>query len=508
MKNFLLPGDFESKMASLIDVQFSEKQDGTGLFLPAALLLATLFLFSCAHTVAPEPVQLGVVLPETYSLYEKPVPAPDRWWEGFSSEELNLLVNETLRGSPTLRISLARLEQSRALAVQAGAVKIPDLTLNARVSKTRRQVNDQTTTDSSSDLSLVSTYEVDFWGRVKAKHRAAILELEASQEELYTAAMTLASEVTLKWLETISVRQQLALLDEQLRTNRTILQLLELRYLKGFATALDIYQQRQIVAETVAAIPTPEARLQTLMHELAVLAGKPPRTDMGLKSTRFPQIGELPDIGVPADLLARRPDVRAAGLKLRAAEGQVAAARAGRLPAVNISATAGFGSDSFADLLDNWFATLAANLTYSLFNAGALDAEVMRQKRIVDERLASYEEAVLTAIREVEDAMVRERKQTDYIVALDEQLTIARDGFREAQQRYRKGLIDYLPALSALISTQRFERTVVQARLERLNQRVKLHRALGGGWMEKEFEKKNAERTLRQSSGQGTQNAE
>jgi len=447
---------------------------------------------------------LGVVLPETYSLYEKAVQAPDRWWEGFSSKELNLLVNETLLGSPTLRISLARLEQSRALAVQAGAVKVPDLTLNARVSGTRKRVNDQTSTDSSRDLSLVSTYEVDFWGRVKAKHRSALLELEASQEELYTAAMTLASEVTLKWLEAISVRQQLALLDEQLKTNRTILQLLELRYLKGFATALDIYQQRQILAETVAAIPVPEARLQTLMHELAVLAGKPPRTDMGLTAIRFPEIGELPDIGVPADLLARRPDVRAAGLKLRAAEGQVAAARAGRLPAVNISATTGFSSDSFTDLLDQWFATLAANLSYSLFNAGALDAEVMRQERIVDERLASYEEAVLTAIREAEDAMVRERKQIEFIVALDEQLSIARDSFREAQQRYRKGLIDYLPALSALISTQRFERTVVQARLERLNQRVKLHRALGGGWMEKEFEKKNAEHTLRQ----GTLNAE
>jgi outer membrane protein TolC len=156
---------------------------------------------------------------------------------------------------------------------------------------------------------------------------------------------------------------------------------------------------------------------------------------------------------------------------------------------VNLSATAGFRSASFADLLDEWFTTLAANLTYPLFNAGALDAEVTRQERIVDERLAVYEETVLNAIREVEDAMVRERKQAEYIVALDEQLTIARDSFREAQQRYRKGLIDYLPALSALISAQRSERTVVQARLERLNQRVKLHRALGGSWMAEEFEK-------------------
>ncbi len=472
--------------SAIVKTQRNERQ-GSRFFFPLALAL-TVFLFACAHAVTPEPVQLGDVLPETYSLYEEAIPAPDRWWEGFNSEELNLLISETLRGSPTLRISLARLEQSRALAVKAGADKVPDLTVEAGVSETRRKVNDQVSTDSSRNFSLASTYEVDFWGRVKAKHLSALLELEASQEELYTATMTLASEVTLKWLETVSVRQQLALLDEQLRTNRTILQLLELRYLKGFATALDIYQQRQIVAETIAAIPIPEARLQTLMHELAILAGKPPRTDMGLKATRFPEIGELPGIGVPANLLARRPDVIAAGLELRAAEGQVAAARAGRLPTVNLSATAGFRSASFTDLLDEWFATLAANLTYPLFNAGALDAEVTRQEKIVDERLAAYEEAVLNAIGEVEDAMVRERKQAEYIVALDEQLNIARDSFREAQQRYRKGLIDYLPALSALISAQRFERTVVQARLKRLNQRVKLHRALGGRWMSQEFE--------------------
>jgi multidrug efflux system outer membrane protein len=485
--NEFLPGKSVLKMSSKTTTILQKDQQRRGLFCPL-ILASAVFLFACAHVVKPEPAQLAVELPETYSLYEDAAPAPDRWWEDFDSKELNTLISDTLRGSPTLRISLARLEKSRALAVQTGADKMPDLTLNAGVSETRRKNNDQITNSSSRDISLVSTYEIDFWGRVAAKHRSALLEMEASQEDLYTAALTLASEVTLKWLETISVKQQLALLKIQLKTNNTILELMELRYLKGFATALDIYQQRQVIAETVAAFPALEARLQTLSHELAVIAGKPPRTDLGLTAAGFPVIGALPGLGVPADLLARRPDVRAAGLELRAAQGQVAAARAGRLPTVTLSATAGFGADSFTDLLDSWFSSLAANLTYSLFNSGALGAEVDKQKSNVDERLAIYEDAVLTAIREVEDAMVREQKQTQYIVALDEQLAIAKDSFREAQQRYRKGLIDYLPALNALIATQRFERTVVQARLERLNQRVKLYRALGGGWMSQQFE--------------------
>jgi outer membrane protein TolC len=190
---------------------------------------------------------------------------------------------------------------------------------------------------------------------------------------------------------------------------------------------------------------------------------------------------------VPADLLSRRPDIRASGLKLQATEARTAAARAGRLPRVTLSASAGYSSDSFADLLDDWLANLAANLVWTLFDSGSKRAEVTRLEAVAEENLAAYEQAVLTAIREVEDAMVREVKQVEYIEALERQLTISREGFRESISRYRKGLSDYLPVLSALTSTQRLERSIVLAEFERLSQRVKLHRALGGGWMEKEF---------------------
>jgi NodT family efflux transporter outer membrane factor (OMF) lipoprotein len=463
------------------------RHNGKRIFIAAALLAFILTHFACAHMVEPEHAQLGMELPDTYSLYEEAVPAPDRWWEGFGSEELNLLVTETLRGSPTLRASLARLEQARALAVQAGAERSPDLDLRAGASETRRRTGGQIVSDSSRNLTLVSSWELDFWGRMRAEHRSALLETEASREGLYSAALTLSSEVTLTWLEIISVRRQLALFKEQLETNRTILELIELRYLKGLANVLDIYQQRQVVAEIEAGFPQLEAQLQTLYHEIAVLSGKPPRAEMGLTADSFPEITAQPGAGIPADLLSKRPDVRAAGLKLRVAESEVTAARADRLPAVNLSATAGFSSDSFSDLLEKWLTTLAANLTWPLFNAGSMDAAVTRNERIVEERLASYEQTVLNAIREVEDSMVREFKQTAYIEALNEQLLISRDGFREAVSRYRKGLSDYLPVLSALTSTQRLERSIVQARLERLSQRVKLHRALGGGWMEEEF---------------------
>ena len=454
----------------------------------ASITLLAFLITACAHTVKPVKAQMDLALPETYTLYEEAAPGPDRWWEGLGSGELNELVDQALSLNKTLKVSMARLEQSKTEAVEAGAGKVPDLELKAGVSETRRNTGDRVAVDRSRSLTLASSWELDFWGKISATRKAALLDMEASREDLYAAAITLSAEVTLRWLEIIAVKRQLALYAEQLDTNRTILELIELRYRKGLANVLDVYQQRQALAEIEAGFPQLEAQLQTLLHEVAVLCGKPPRSELGLAADRFPELPAFPGTGVPADLLAKRPDIRAAGLKLRAAESNITAARADRLPAVTLSATAGFSSDSLGDLLERWITSLAANLTWSIFNADSADAKVTRQEQIVKERLADYELAVLEALREVEDSMAREVKQESYIEALGKQLAISRDGFREAVSRYRKGLSDYLPVLSALTSTQRLERTIVQARLEWFRQRVYLHRALGGGWMAEEFE--------------------
>ena len=451
------------------------------------ILFLLIFLSSCAHPVIRETADPAIAIPDSWPLFQGAAPVPDRWWEAFGSEELNRLVQLALEGSLDLRQAFFRLEQARALVVRGGASRYPELDLEARASENWKETDTGTHKSRSRDLSLAGSYEVDLWGRVRSEHLKAILEMEASREEMSTAAMTLASEVTLKWLEMISVRRQLDVARAQLETNRTILDLMRLRYLKGMATALDIYQQRQAVAETEAFFPLLEGRMQTLLDGMAVLVGKPPRFDLGLAACSLPDPGPLPDAGIPADLLSKRPDVRAAGMRLRAAEGQADAARAARLPALNLTASTGYSSPLLSALFDNWLATLAASLTMPLFQAGVLEAEAERQERIADERLAAYGQRVLSAVREVEGAMTMEAEQARYIEALEKQLEVSRDGYREALSRYRKGLSDYLPVLTALSGTQRLERSLVAARFEHLSYRVALSRALGGYWMEEEI---------------------
>ncbi len=339
-----------------------------------------------------------------------------------------------------------------------------------------------TSTNESFKLGLVSSYELDLWGKLHANSKASLLEYNASIEDILTARQSLISEVTLTWLNLILQKQMLALVQEQLETNQATLQLIELRHRMGMANALDVYQQQQLVEAARASLPPLEGNMQLLLHELAVLAGKPPQTDLNLREVQFPILTPRPELGLPAELLAQRPDVRASGLLLQASDLRVKVAQADRLPGIQLTGSASFGSNDWELLFNNWAATLAGSITAAVFDAGQRKAEVERTMAVVDERLASYKDSVLRAVREVEDALALENMQITYFDVVEVQLALAQATCDEAVLRYRKGLSDYLPVLSAISNLQTLQRTHIQAKHDLLSHRVALHRALGGSW--------------------------
>ncbi|MBN2426848.1 MAG: efflux transporter outer membrane subunit [Deltaproteobacteria bacterium] len=419
-----------------------------------------------------------------YSLYGEWEKMPDRWWESLVVPELNALIEEALSDNLELRETWARLRQARASAVQAGAGLYPDLSLGGE-GTARRQKSDQGTSDTESyQLGLASSYELDLWGRVRSERQAALLAEKASREDYHTAAMTLAAEVANRYVEIISQRRQKQLLEEQLKANRIYLELVELRFFNSMVSALDVYQQKQIVEKAAAEIPLVEQQEQLLRHELAVLLGKPPQAVAAIEAENFPTVGVLPDLGLPADLLAKRPDVRAAGLRLQGADWQVAAARADRLPAIRLSGQGAFASTAVSALFDHWFLQLAGSLSGPIFDGGKKVAEVERTRAVAEERLAAYRLRVLTAIKEVEDALVSEQKQKENITLVRERIATARKALEQATDRYRKGINDYLPVLTQLISVQDLEQNLIQKEASLLKSRISLYRALGGSWME------------------------
>jgi outer membrane protein TolC len=190
----------------------------------------------------------------------------------------------------------------------------------------------------------------------------------------------------------------------------------------------------------------------------------------------------LPVAGLPADLLAKRPDVRAAGLRLKGADWSVAAAKADRLPSLTLSAEAALSSANLGLLLNNWLATLAAAITGPVFDGGYRKAEVERTRARAEQMLAEYGQVVLEAIQEVEDGLANEFHQREYLDRLSEELAAARQAQVQAQLHYVKGATDYLSVLTETLSAQALERTLVREKADLVKYRVALHRVLGGGW--------------------------
>lgn len=425
-------------------------------------------------------------LPTAYSLYNGTLDFSSPWWEAVGLPELSRLIDEALSGSFTLKEAWARLQQARALADQAGAARYPDLSGSVFVDYARRRsaiAGNGSQSEETYGLGLVSNYELDLWGRVRSQREAALFTVKATQADLHTASVSVAAEVANRWVRIISLRLQKLLLEKQLENNLTFLELIELRFRNGIVSALDVYQQKQVVESVRARIPLVEAETQLLMHQLAVLLGRPPRSDLGLTQMELPVIGRLPAVGLPADLLANRPDVRAAGMRLQAAGWQVAAARANRLPALRFTADAQYGGSDLALLFDTWLLSLAANLTAPILDGGRRAAEVDLTQAQADENLWTYRQAVLTAVKEVEDAMTSEIRQREHIKGLQAAKDAARRGLEEAITRYRRGLSDYLPVLTQLLAVQDLERNLISQQEQLILFRVGLYRALGGGWM-------------------------
>jgi multidrug efflux system outer membrane protein len=446
--------------------------------IPGILLI---LLSSCAIYAPDNRSDLNQHAPETFSLYSTDAANPtNQWWLSFQSPELDALIAESLTNSPTLQQAWAKLAQAEAIAIKAGAARYPSLGYDGSAAARRNSIDNETTDTYS--LGLNASYELDLWGRVKSETEAAALDRDASREQLNTAAITLSSQVALSWVGIVAQRLQTDVIRRQLEANQTSLELIELRFRKSLSSALDVYQQRQTVAGTESRIPLAELREKLLFNGLAALLGYADFQSLTIKQPELPTINKLPSLGIPADVLANRPDVREAGLRLQAADWNVSAARAERLPSIRLTASGEYANSEFSDLFDDWFANLVGSLTGPIFEGGRRKAEVARTRAVVDERLAAYRKTVINAINEVEDALISEQKQHDYITLLDVRLQAAQRSYEESINRYRNGLIEYTTVLIQLNTLQTLERDRVEAQYNLLRYRITLYRALGGSW--------------------------
>ncbi len=456
-----------------------------------ALALAVMLPACSLHSVEREPVvPLAAPVPDRFEAVTTDGDTfTERWWTLFGADELTTLIEHALTDNLDIRRAFARIRQAEALVNTAESGRLPTFQAQAGLSGNRTVFNlgepigVRSTESANYSLGLSAAYEVDLWNRIGHGIDAATLDAQATREDVQALSLTLAGRITDTYLLAVGERALLDLLTAQEESAAKVVELVELRFGQGLAAIIDVYQQRQQLATLRAQRPLAESRLTLYRHQIATLLGRPPSALSLADVRQLPTLPAPPRAGVPADVLLRRPDVRASLLRVTAADHRVGSAIAAQYPALNLSASTGFQSPDLADLFERWVWSLAANLVAPLFDGGRRSAEVERTEAVVNELVMAYGQTTLTALTEVESALAQEFQQREHIERLEDQLSLAKLGFAEAQSRYLNGLATYLEVLTAQRTLQQSEQTMLQARRQLLSFRVQLHRALGGTWM-------------------------
>jgi len=408
---------------------------------------------------------------------------PDRWWLTFADPTLDLLIETALSDNLSLQTAWDRLDQARAVARKTGSELWPQLNGEASGSSTRLSSNSHDESFNDFSLGLSASYEIDLWGRINSTREAAEIDAMASAETLQTAALTLTARVASTWFGLLEQRQQIMLLGQQLVTNQQTLELVNLQFRTGQVSIADLLQQRLIVENRRGELALAAAQEQVLLNQLAVLLGVSPDQAPQLAQTTFGDLPPLPATGLQSDLIERRPDVRTAWLQIQAADQRVAAAVADRFPRLSLTGRATTSSEEIKDLFDDWLSSIAANLLAPLLDGGRRRAEVDRTRAVASAALHSYGQTILEALAEVEDALVREQRQLEYLGSLDRQLELAAQATERIRDRYLNGAVDYQRVLASILSEQQLQRTRIAASGALYENRINLCLALAGGWV-------------------------
>ncbi len=430
---------------------------------------------SAVPTVEIEPAfEQQLSSDDSYESWSQP------WWGSFVDPVLNRLIREGLESNFDLQRFVARIEQASALARQSGSRLYPTVDLSASYDlEEDGKITAPSTRDleESSGLGVLLRWELDLWGRLSSAKKARKYQLEASYQDWLDARLLLSSAITESYFEIKEQRRQLEVLQEQIEINESLLRLTSLRFGQGQSSIVAVLQQQEQLDETKARIPEVEARIAQNEYTLDTLLGNSPGADERRFDSRFSDLPPLPDVGVPLNLLQRRPDLRSAQQRILALDHRVGEAISEQLPTLRVGGGVNWrGDPSFGDAIRSAFADIAA----PLFAAGERRAQVRLRRAELEEALAAYSDDFLIAWQEVESILLLERKLEERLVLVERQLLSAQRLLTESRNRFSQGLTDYLPVFTSLNIVQNLERQIISARRDVLSARVGLHRALGG----------------------------
>jgi len=464
--------------------------------LARSLLIAMITSISACTVVGPDYQRPANRLPERYTIDHKldgarsVDPELGRWWSAYRDPHLNGLVEDALAHNGDIQIAVARVQEADALAREVGAALLPAVNLAGSAGRGRARniaAPGGSYLANMLQLSALSTYEIDFWGRLARASEAARAQAMASREAADVVRLTVAGLVAQAWFGLRALDEQAKLATETLQARDEQLRLLTLRVDAGAAPVLELEQARGARADAslqLTELERQRALAQTLLGRLTGQPGlsfTPARSSEWLSQMPIPP---EPPAGLPSALLDRRPDLRQAEQQLIAANAQIGVARAAMLPSIALTGSLGAQSLALGSLLDDgariW--SLGFGLSLPIFDGGRLQARTDQAIARERQALASYQSAAQSAFREVSDALIASdsarRQQADIAI----RASAAHRALELARLRHEAGYSAYLEVLDAQRSLNAAQQEIVRNRLARLSASVDLFKALSGGW--------------------------
>ncbi len=455
----------------------------------AGTLGLALLLQGCAHRAPVASESPGAALPVAWNA---PLPAgvavlPQaddlaRWWERFGDPQLSALVAQALQAHPSALSAQAALRQARAQARVQAAGMLPDVSLSGSAQRSRSGGQ----TGNSFQVGLDAGWEPDLFGRLDAGVQASEADARAAQASLEQVHVSLSAEVALEYIALRSLQQRLAIAQRNLETQQQTLQITDWRVQAGLATSLVAEQARAAAEQTAAQVPQLQANLAQARHALAVLTGQAPAAlDAALAAPQaVPQPSQALALDIPADTLRQRPDVRVAQERVQAALARVSQADAARYPSLRLSGSLGLRALTLGALGDSasLVHSLLGSVAVPLFDGGATQAQVQVQQAALEQARQAYQLAVLTALKEVEDALVALQGEAARLAHLQQAAQAAGNAALLAQQRYASGLIDFASVLETQRTQLATQDALATSQANLGSNHVRLFKALGGGW--------------------------
>jgi NodT family efflux transporter outer membrane factor (OMF) lipoprotein len=454
-------------------------------------------------TVGPDYHRPNVAVPPSY--HAQPVavtnqPAADisEWWRVFRDPQLDALIQEATVANHDVRLAEARVREARAQAGVTRSLLFPSVNANGDYTRQRLSQNTpeglltrgvgQSLEQNLFNVGLDMSWELDVFGGTRRNLESSQADLAATEESSRGVLITVIGDVGLTYLDLRGLQKQLAVAQDNLRLQQQTVNLTRDQFQAGLASELDTSRAEAQAANTRSLVPLFEKDIQRSIHRLSILIGKEPaelESQLEVAGAIPPAVPGIP-VGLPSDLLRRRPDIRQAERELAAATSRIGVATADLFPRFFLTGAAGLQSLNASDFFDagSRFWSLGPSMRWPIFSAGRIRQNIKVQNAREEQALISYEQRVLISLEEVENALVACGKEQEHHQALVESEVANRRAVELAGQRYRSGLVDFLNVLETQRTLLAVQDELAQSERTMDQNLVRLYKALGGGWTE------------------------